>query len=124
MPGVPGVAEGDVRPAPGFGTRYQGIDLVAVDLGRALAQSPGAGEALTWAAAFAAELQRRDRGGWLMPGVAAAALLDLGFHPKTGPGLFQWLCAPGLLAHAFEMSNKPLTALPFIDDSRYIIDDD
>ncbi|MBZ0071487.1 MAG: citrate synthase [Gammaproteobacteria bacterium] len=122
--GVAGVAGGDVRPAPGFGTRYRGIDLVAVDLGRALARAPGAGEALAWAATFAAELQHRDCGGWLLPGVAAAALLDLGFHPKTGPGLFQWLSAPGLLAHAFEMSNQPLTALPFIDDSRYFIDDD
>jgi len=118
------VVDGDLHPAPGFGTRYRGIDRVAVDLGRALAQSPGAGAALAWAATFAAELQRRDCGGWLLPGVAAAALLDLGFHPKTGPGLFQWLSAPGLLAHAFEMSNQPLTALPFIDDSRYFIDDD
>lgn len=117
-------AGGDLRPAPGFGTRYRGIDLVAADLGRALVQLPGAGEALAWAGAYAAELQRLDRGGWLMPGVAAAALLDLGFHPRTGPGLFQWLSAPGLLAHAFEMSGKPLTAVPFIDDSRYFIDDD
>lgn len=114
----------ELRPAPGFGTRHRGIDLMAVDLGRALARLPGAGEALAWAHAFAAELQHLERGGWLMPAVAAAALLDLGFHPKTGPGLFQWLSAPGLLAHAFEMSNKPLTALPFIDDSHYHIDDD
>lgn len=118
------VVDGDLRPAPGFGTRYRGTDPVAADLGRALARSGGAGEALAWSEAFAAELQRLDRGGWLMPGVAAAALLDLGFHPRTGPGLFQWLSAPGLLAHAFEMSGKPLTALPFIDDSRYFIDED
>lgn len=115
---------GDVRPAPGFGTRFNGIDRLAVELGNALMALRGAGAALAWAGAFAAELQRQERGGWLMPGIAAAAFLDLGFHPKWGPGLFQWLSVPGLLAHAQEMSNKPLTAVPFIDDSRYFIDED
>ena len=85
---------------------------------------PLLGSALTWANAFAQELVRLGFGGWLMPGIAAAAYLDLGLHPKSGPGLFQWMSAPGLLAHATEMANKPLTALPFIDDSRYFIDDD
>ncbi|MFN2309063.1 MAG: citrate synthase [Gammaproteobacteria bacterium] len=117
-------AAGDRHPAPGFGTRYGGADELAATLADTLAQMPGAGAALAWAAAFAHELQRLKFGGWLMPGLAAAALLDLGLHPKWGPGLFQWLCAPGLLAHAVEMSNKPLTALPFIDDSRYAIDAD
>jgi citrate synthase len=117
-------AEGDLRPAPGFGTRFGGTDELAGTLAATLVQLPGAGAALAWAHAFARELQRSGHGGWLMPGLAAAAFLDLGFHPKWGPGLFQWLCAPGLLAHSMEMANKPLTALPFIDDSRYFIDDD
>lgn len=116
--------EGDVHVAPGFGTRFGGTDHLAGSLAGTLAGSPGAGAVLAWTQAFAQELQNLDCGGWLMPGLAAAALLDLGFHPKTGPGLFQWLSGPGLLAHALEMANKPLTALPFIDDSRYFIDDD
>lgn len=116
--------EGDRHPAPGFGTRFGGIDHLAGTLAASLAQAPGAGAVLAWAQRFAQELQRQGCGGWLMPGLAAAAFLDLGFHPKWGPGLFQWLSAPGLLAHAVEMSNQPLTALPFIDDSRYFIDDD
>lgn len=115
---------GDLRPAPGFGTRFNGIDLLAADLGKRLTGLPGAAAALIWSATFAGELQRLEQGSWLMPGIAAAAFLDLGFHPKWGPGLFQWLSAPGLLAHAAEMSNKPLTALPFIDDSRYFIDEE
>lgn len=116
--------QGDIHPAPGFGTRFGGTDHLAVSLAITLMQLPSTGNALTWANRFAQELERTGFGGWLMPGLAAATFLDLGFHPKWGPGLFQWLSAPGLLAHAIEMSNKPLTAIPFIDDSRYFIDDD
>lgn len=122
--GLATAAEGDLRPAPGFGTRFGGTDDLAATLADTLAQLPGADTALAWTAEFAHELHRLGFGGWLMPGLAAAAFLDLGFHPKSGPGLFQWLSAPGLLAHAAEMSSKPLTALPFIDDSRYFIDAD
>lgn len=116
--------QGDAHPAPGFGTRFGGTDHLAASLANTLLHMPGAGKALTWTSQFAQELERLGFGGWLMPGLAAAAFLDLGFHPKWGPGLFQWMSAPGLLAHATEMSNKPLTAIPFIDDSRYFIDDD
>jgi len=115
---------GDSHPAPGFGTRFGGTDHLSGALATTLLLEPGAGNALAWAGHFAQELERQGHGGWLMPGLAAAAYLDLGLHPKAGPGLFQWMSAPGLLAHAAEMSNKPLTALPFIDDSRYFIDED
>lgn len=117
-------AQGDRHPAPGFGTRYGGVDRLTTALATALVTLPAAGTALAWADSFTQELERLGCGGWLMPGLAAATFMDLGFHPKWGPGLFQWLSAPGLLAHAVEMSNKPLTALPFIDDSRYFIDAD
>lgn len=117
-------AQGDTHPAPGFGTRFSGTDHLAVSLAKTLLQLPDTGNALAWASHFAQELERLGFGSWLMPGLAAAAFLELGFHPKWGPGLFQWLSAPGLLAHAIEMSNKHLTALPFIDDSRYFIDED
>lgn len=115
---------GDRHPAPGFGTRFGGVDRLTTALATALVALPGAGKTLVWANGFAQELERLGYGGWLTPGLAAATFMDLGFHPKWGPGLFQWLSAPGLLAHAVEMSNKPLTALPFIDDSRYFIDAD
>jgi citrate synthase len=60
--------------------------------------------------------------GWLSTGVAAAAFCDLGFHPRVGAGLYQLLCAPGLLAHGFELANKPITAMPFLDEEHYVID--
>lgn len=114
---------GDSRSAPGFGTRYHGTDAWVQTLASALTSLPAANKTLAWADQFAAELTRVGAGGWLMPGLAAAAFLDLGFHPRQGAPLFQWLSAPGLIAHADEMANKPLTAFPFIEDDKYFIDE-
>ena len=82
----------------------------------------GAGKCLRWGNTFACEL-RKHKMGWLTTGVAAAAFADLSFHPRFGAGLFQLLCAPGLLAHGLEMSTKPITAMPFLQDKDYIIED-
>jgi len=51
--------------------------------------------------------------------LAAAIFLDLGFHPRSGAGLFQLLSAPGLLAHGLEMANQPISAMPFVTDDNY-----
>lgn len=114
--------EGDSRSAPGFGTRYRGTDEWVQALASTLTNLPAANKTLAWANQFAAELTRAGAGGWLMPGLAAAAFLDLGFHPRQGAPLFQWLSAPGLIAHADEMATRPLTAFPFVSDDKYFID--
>jgi hypothetical protein len=57
--------------------------------------------------------------GLMLTGVAAAAFMELGFSPKQGAGLFQFAAAPGLLAHGLEMASQPITAMPFVPDSRY-----
>jgi len=49
----------------------------------------------------------------------AAVLLDLGFHPRSGPGIYQMLSVPGLLAHGLELANKPISAMPFVSDEHY-----
>lgn len=115
--------QGDWSPVPGFGSRFGSIDEFAGRLAGNLAASPGAGKALNWGCEFAELLKAYDL-GWLFPGLAAAALSDLGFQPKTGACLFQLLQAPGLLAHGLEMANKPLTAMPFPSDQHYIIEDE
>ena len=56
-------------------------------------------------------------------GLAAAVFLDLGFHPRYGAALTQWLAAPGLLAHGLEYANKPLTAMPFVAEDSYHLPD-
>ena len=114
--------EGDWRVAPGFGSRFGGIDPQPRAMADQLLALAGAGEALRWANHFAESLAP-VRGGWLMPAVAAAVFLDLGFHPRAGAGLFQIAAAPGLLAHGLELANQPRTAMPFPDDDHYFIEE-
>lgn len=108
-------------PTPGFGSRFGGIDRQTARIADQLAELPGAGPALIWGQGFACSIASKGA-GWLPVGLAAAALSDLGFKPRAAGGLYQWLCAPGLLAHGMEMANKPLTAMPFLDDEHYIIE--
>ncbi|MFY0675692.1 MAG: hypothetical protein K6L74_09920 [Neptuniibacter sp.] len=109
--------------APGFGSHNGSIDPYCRDLADSLTALPGAGQALHWGAELAIALSEEDL-GWLRAGLAAAVFSDLGFHPRTGGGLYQLLNAPGLLAQGIEMSNKPITAMPFIKDENYIIETD
>lgn len=114
--------EGDWHVTPGFGTRFGGIDAIPAKLAKALSRIGGETPVLDWGNRFAALLEDQAGCGWLTTGVAAAAFSDLGIHPRAGAGLFQLVCAPGLLAHGLEMSNKPITAMPFIDDDHYVIE--
>ena len=113
-------SEGDWRAAPGFGSRFGGIDPLPLSMADQLQTLPGAGEALHWGSRFAEALEP-EQGGWLLPAVAAVIFLDLGFHPRAGSGLFQIAAAPGLLAHGLELANQPRTAMPFPDDDHYSI---
>jgi citrate synthase len=113
--------EGDWYIAPGFGSHYNGIDIICSQISEYLLSLPGAGTALRWGQEFADQLS--DNGmGWLASGVVAAVLTDLGFPPRSGAGIFQIISAPGLLAHGIELANKPMTAMPFISDENYVIE--
>ncbi len=113
-------AEGDWHIAPGFGSRFGGIDPLPGQMADLFRQKPASGAALAWGAAFAAALAPHHL-GWLLPGVVAAVLCDLSFHPRTGSGLLQIFTAPGLLAHGLELANKPITFMPFLDEEHYVI---
>lgn len=105
---------------PGFGQVYGGIDLQAEKLASYLNTLDAAGEVLKWGGQFSRSLQSYGA-GWLNVGVAAAVFGDLGFHPKLGGPLFQLLTAPGLIAHGVEYVSKPLTAMPYVKDDNYAI---
>jgi len=113
--------EGDWHIAPGFGCRFGSIDVLSQEIANTLCAMTGAGAALRWGAQFASEIAAHHS-GWLNTGIAAAVFLDLGFHPRSGPGLFQILSSPSLLAHGLELANKPITAMPFVDNQHYIIE--
>ncbi|MBF0184663.1 MAG: citrate synthase [Magnetococcales bacterium] len=116
----------DWLPAAGFGSCFGGRDPMAQAIASRLLALPGAGKALHWGELFAEELATQQM-GWRIPGVAAAAFLDLnisGLQSWIGAGLFQLLSAPGLLAHGLEFHMQPLTAYPFPSDDQYVIECD
>jgi len=114
--------KGDWHIAPGFGCRFNGIDPMPQKIAAELSALPGSDKALAWGNAFAEALKPQGQ-GWLSVGVCAAVFCDLGFSTLVGAGLFQLICAPGLLAHGAELSGVyvPLTAMPFLDQKHYII---
>jgi citrate synthase len=113
--------EGDCTLVPGFGSRFGDRDVMAEKIAAVMMALPGAGKTLCWGSEFAVALNPAGL-GWLVPGVAAAVFLDLGFHPRAGAGMFQLISAPGILAHGLEFANKPLTAIPWMDDDHYVIE--
>jgi citrate synthase len=112
---------GDRRIAPGFGSRFNGIDPLSRHIAERLRRLAQCGGALHWGDAFAERLAPHAM-GWLAPGICAAVFLDLGFAPRSGAGLFQLVCAPGLLAHGLELADKPVNSIPFLDEEHYIIE--
>lgn len=106
---------------PGFGSIYSGIDILTQKNADHLLSLPAAGKALQWGNEFAKQLHNHSM-GWLPTGLAAAVFADLGFQPKMGGALFQLLSAPGLAAHGLELSNKPITAMPYVRDENYVIE--
>ncbi len=114
--------DGNFHLAPGFGDHFGSIDLIPKKTAELLLEASPNNRSLVWANKLANVLNVSGY-GWLMTGVAAAVLADLGFHPRAGAGLFQIFSAPGLLAHGLEFVNKPITALPRVSDDDYVIGD-
>jgi len=114
-------ADGDWHIVPGFGSRFGGIDPMPDKVALLLEECPACGDGIKWGNVFSEALKSSGM-GWLAPGVAAAVFCDLGFHPRVAGGLFQLISAPGILAHGLEMANKPINAMPFLDEENYIID--
>ena len=111
----------DGQPCPGFGLHYGGIDLLTAGLAKRLGLLSGAGDVMHWAEKFVDHLAASNM-GWLSTGLAAAVFCDLGFQPRFGGAIFQLLNAPGLAAHGLELANKPITSMPFVKDSNYVIE--
>ncbi|MDH4321143.1 MAG: hypothetical protein OEV73_06555 [Desulfobulbaceae bacterium] len=113
--------EGDWHLAPGFGSRFGAIDPLPRQIVDQCQKVVPDGTAIRWGSGFADAIAAHQQ-GWLTAGVVAAVLCDLGFDAAAGAGLYQIICAPGLLAHGVELAEKPLTAMPFLmDEERYVI---
>lgn len=114
-------SSGDHSCAPGFGSLYGGIDTYSQMLARNLLTSDACSAHLQWAKTFA-ELIAPQNEGFRLSGLAAATLLDLGFSPYEGELIFQIAAAPGIAAQAAEKAGAALTEMPFIPESRYVIE--
>ena len=114
-------SDGDRIIAPGFGSSYGSVDPLPQSHADFLCQLAGDKRCLHWGQEFAKSIQSLNM-GWLATGVIAAVLADLGFKPQAGRGLYQLICAPGILAHGVEMAPKPITAMPFIADENYVVE--
>jgi citrate synthase len=112
--------KGDWHIAHGFGSRFGAIDPMPQQIAELLGNSPGSRDHLQWGSEFVNSLLPHSM-GWLSTGVAAAVFCDLGFHPRAGAGLYQLLSAPGILAHGLELANKPIVAMPFLQEEQYVI---
>lgn len=111
----------DCHIAPGFGSINGGADTLCERQAVVLGELAGTGPCFEWATAFVANLP--EQLSWLRIGLAAAVFTDLGFQPKVCVGLYQLFNAPGMLAHGNELSKKPITAMPFVRDEDYVIQD-
>jgi len=115
--------EGDWSIAPGVGSHYGGVDLMAKQFAQQMSSLSGCGKLLAWGNELTSELHGQQV-GWLKTGVAAAVLADLGFLPFACAALYQLISAPGLLAHGLEYCKKPMTSYPFPEDKYYVIETD
>ena len=108
--------------AAGFGSYYGGIDTYAAKLANYLEQYNPQGQYFSYAKSLINNWQHLNA-GWLLSGLTASVLCDLGFEPKQGHLIFQLAIAPGLAAHGAEKSKKPVTDMPFVSEQNYFIDE-
>ena len=112
----------DINLTPGFGSHFGSMEIMPQKFVNQLLQLSGDHTTLKWGNDFVKKMSENNT-GWLTTGLAAAVFTDLGFQPRLSTGLYQLLSAPGLLAHGMELANKPITAMPFISDENYVIED-
>jgi len=107
---------------PGFGSRFGGRDSYLDALAELLDRYHGdRSPRLRWGIEFS-RLLNSANAGWLVSGLVAAVLGDLGFLPKQAAALYQIIISPGIAAHGVEFSAKPRTAWPFVKDENYTVD--
>lgn len=111
------VTSDEALPA-GFGAVYDAPDPLQASLLRQLATLAAAGPALQLCVALQQSAEPRGL-GILDVGLCAAACLDLGISARESIGVYQWLRAPGLLAHGMEQTHKPITDSPLLADDDY-----
>ncbi len=103
---------------PGYGLLYSERDSRAARVAELLESMELAGPVLNLARAAEQSIAAEHRIWLTLPGVFAAALLDLGFSEDQAAGLFLIASAPGILAHAAEQRNRRWNEYPIYWDPK------
>ena len=111
--------DSDSRFAPGFGSHYGQVDTYVHSLADMLNTHCQTGKHFKWAIELAKELAPKQA-GLLDVGLAAAVFCDLELGKRESAALYQFLRAPGLMAHGLEQTHKPVNDIPLPEDSNYV----
>ncbi|WP_281558733.1 hypothetical protein [Thalassomonas sp. RHCl1] len=112
--------QGEFHLIPGFGNSYGAIDAFAASLAIQIFNDVESDSGFIAFGQAIVEALKAHEMGWLKTGIAATVFCQLGISPRQGCGLFQLLCAPGILAHGVEQTHKPITAIPMLSDEQHI----
>lgn len=111
--------EATQRFAPGFGRHFGGYDHFIHTLAEKLIAINGASKYLSFAVQLGEHLHAQSA-GLLDVGLAAAVMCDLGLGARESAVLYQFIRAPGLLAHGLEQTHRPINAIPLLEDEHYV----
>lgn len=107
------------RFAPGFGRHFGGCDHYIHALAEKLMALNVESKYLLFAISLGKHLHSQSA-GLLDVGLAAAVMCDLGIGARESLVLYQFMRAPGLLAHGLEQTHRPINAIPLVEDEHYV----
>lgn len=113
------ITDDNINQHLGLGLTFGSIDIMTTKLALFLATLNSKNGAFKWLSELL-NLIKDEKTGWLPIGLISATLLDLGIAPREGAAIFQLICSPGIIAHALEQTHKPVTSMPFLEDSQYV----
>lgn len=112
--------DGDQHPFPGFGPSYGDINVLSNQYAQVIQDTHLTSDGFDWCRRLVSKLTPHGF-GWLNTGLAGAVLYDLCFGARESGGIYQLMCAPGILAHGLEQTHKPISAMPLLEDENYVL---
>lgn len=116
--------EGVCLLCPGFGASFSSMDPYCIALASHLSKEMTDLQkfpAFQWTQKFVNRLSSNNL-SWLKTGLVAAILIDVGISSRQSVGIFQLLCAPGIIAQSVEQSHMPITSMPMLEDEHHHFD--
>lgn len=105
---------------PGYGRNRSEQDERAQKLKDIVREEDKTGEYLNLALEMEEEIHKNKTIWLTTPGVVSAILLDLGFEPRDGHGIFIVSSLPGILSHILaQMKKGGWNTFPFYDTPKY-----